>query len=146
MNFHDSYEPIPESGCWIWMRGRGTNGYGYLWESGKMVSAHRVSWRLHRGEIPQGMHVLHRCDVRCCVNPAHLFLGSNADNVHDMDAKGRRVNAQLAGEKHNCAKLTESEVIAIRSDPRGGHRLGPVYGVSKTTIDRIKNRRIWRHV
>jgi len=80
--------------CWLWRGGvqksktRGRGGYGWFW-LGKAQHAHRVSWLLHHGPIPEGKCVLHRCDVRRCVNPAHLWLGTKADNNRDRDAKGR---------------------------------------------------------
>lgn len=80
---------VAESGCWIWTGTRLSAGYGVIRHEGKLVRAHRVSWEMNRGPIPEGKRVLHRCDVPFCVNPAHLFLGTQADNVSDMIAKGR---------------------------------------------------------
>ena len=79
------------SECWLWLGGISSTGYGSIKRSGgARITAHRASWELHRGPVPDGLWVLHRCDVRRCVNPAHLFLGTRLDNIRDMDAKGRR--------------------------------------------------------
>lgn len=80
--------------CWIWTRGRSSGGYGVVGRAGDDRKAHRMAWRREYGEIPAGMHVLHRCDNPPCVRPSHLFLGTQADNNKDRDAKGR---ASLAG-------------------------------------------------
>jgi hypothetical protein len=77
------------TGCWLWTKAKTTDGYGQKHIDGKLEYAHRLSWKLHRGEIPAGLFVLHKCDVRNCINPEHLFLGSCKDNVLDARAKGR---------------------------------------------------------
>ena len=82
--------PVPESGCWLWMGRLNKAGYGTCNDGdGKASSAHRWSWWLSFGRIRNGLFVLHRCDIRCCVNPAHLFLGTHEDNMRDMVQKGR---------------------------------------------------------
>ena len=88
--FEEKYEAVPFSGCWIWTASLLTKGYGRIGvKEGYTESAHRVSWLLHKGPIPEGMHVLHHCDVRPCVNPGHLFLGTDVDNIEDCLKKGR---------------------------------------------------------
>lgn len=87
--FERNIEPVTESGCWIWV-GTITNiGYGKVGVAYKTISAHRYSYTKYIGEIPEGKLVLHKCDIRCCVNPNHLFLGNQSDNIKDMYAKNR---------------------------------------------------------
>jgi hypothetical protein len=120
--------------CWRWI-GK-VRVYGMMTVNRVSVGAHRVSWELHRGPIPAGLRVLHRCDSPTCVNPEHLFLGTNADNMIDMILKGR-------GKK---AKLTADDVRAIRADPRGCKKLARVYGVHPTQIIRIRSGETWAFV
>ncbi len=88
--FHRMTSPEPTSGCWLWLGTMAKGGYGGFRLSGEsMITAHRASYKLHRGPIADGLHVCHSCDVKCCVNPAHLFLGTNDDNVRDKMQKGR---------------------------------------------------------
>lgn len=87
--FHEKYQKVPFSGCWLWTGALDTDGYGMIAVGRGPKAAHRISWILHKGEIPLQQHVLHHCDIPCCVNPAHLFLGTHADNMKDGAKKGR---------------------------------------------------------
>lgn len=82
----------PNTGCWLWLGALDACGYGRIAVSGKNQTAHRVSWEMAFGQIPAGLHVLHKCDVRCCVNPSHLFVGSHRENMQDAQRKGKMGN------------------------------------------------------
>jgi hypothetical protein len=94
--FEEKIHIEPNCGCWLWTAGVCKKGYGTfeLPRHTGSIGAHRLSWQLHRGPIPEGMHVLHRCDIPSCVNPAHLWLGTNADNVADRVKKRRTFNVR----------------------------------------------------
>lgn len=77
-------EKIPLAGCWIWLRALDKDGYGYAYDGFKVRKAHRLFYELYIGDIPPGLYILHRCDVRCCVMPDHLYAGTQSDNVEDM--------------------------------------------------------------
>jgi len=136
--------PEPNSGCWLWLGSDHWHGYGYFQLPGRItVRAHRAAMMLYRGfDLRSPLQVLHRCDVPCCVNPDHLFLGTNADNRADMVNKKR----QTRGEAHPRAKLTAATVKRIFSDPLPSRAAGVKYGVSHTTIKDIRKQKIWRHV
>jgi hypothetical protein len=127
------------NGCWLWLGAINPNGYGAT----SHENAHRVAWRLTNGEIPHGMCVLHRCDNKQCVNPAHLFLGTPADNSRDMVAKGRSVK----GERQHLSKLTGEDVRNIRrayGRTDNGNSLARIYGVSRQTISHIVTNQTWK--
>ncbi len=84
--------PVTESGCWLWMGASNHRGYGLISVDKKTFLSHRISWGLHRFPIPDGLHVCHHCDVPACVNPDHLFLGTNMDNMMDKVRKGRAIS------------------------------------------------------
>lgn len=97
--FSEKWTPEPFSGCWIWTGAEAGDGYGYIRHSGAAgdTYAHRASWKLFRGEIPVGLSVLHQCDTPTCVNPDHLFLGTQKDNIRDASGKGRMRNRRGGG-------------------------------------------------
>jgi hypothetical protein len=145
--FNASYIPEPNSGCWLWTKGLFEAGYGSLYLNGKSALAHRFAWRLFNGHIPVGLCVLHKCDVRSCVNPGHLFVGTIADNNLDMKRKGREKKRALRGEDNPRAKLTASDVVEIKKSLAIGERqidLATKYHVTKTTICDIAHLRHWR--
>lgn len=124
--------------CWPWKDTLNHRGYGVFGRLGKQWRAHRVSYELHVGPIPEGMAICHRCDNRLCVNPKHLFVGSHADNVKDMVAKGRQRGAPR-GLKNGNGKLSLEQVAAIRRSPLHHAVLGSMYGISRGHAYRIKH-------
>ena len=138
------------SRCWIWNGTKDIKGYGVMKIEKKMYKAHRLVYELFIGSIPKdpinyhGTLVMHKCDNPSCVNPDHLFLGTAADNAHDRDMKGR--TARQKGSIHGGSKLTESQVIAIRKDPRIAKEISKDYGVSRQQITGIKLRKAWKHI
>ena len=146
--FEEKYVRIPESGCWIWTACCSSEGYGKIGVAGKSEYAHRVSWEIHNGEIPEsighhGTCVLHRCDVPACVNPDHLFLGSIKDNIQDMISKNRNKPPCLGGDSHGMSKISKTTAIKIFTDTRFQTTLAQEYGLSQTTISKIKRREHW---
>lgn len=138
-----------ENGCIEWVAKSVANGgYGTLCV-GRMghIRAHRAAWVIVNGLIPDGMYVCHRCDNPKCVNVDHLFLGTPKDNMDDKERKGRGVAPPLIrGEKHRNSKLTEGDVISIRSSDKTLDVLASKFNVSIKTIWRIKKRISWSHV
>jgi hypothetical protein len=134
------------SDCWYWRGAHTKLGYGILAAKGEK-RAHRVAWVLWNGPIPDGMHVLHHCDVRCCVNPEHLFLGTHTENMRDMTRKKRGKQPALSGECSPVRKLHQSHVNAIRAEYAKGQitqsELAQKYFVSPMTINRVVNLKTW---
>ena len=165
--------PVPFCGCWIWEGARRSRRYGIIKVRGKAEAAHRISWMVYRGDIPDGMHVLHHCDTPLCVNPDHLFLGTHQDNMDDKERKGRgnratglrngrytkpertcrgdnhparRILGLRAGERNGRAKLTRDHILAIRASDLSSRKLAQAYEVSKTTIGKIRKGKLWGHI
>ena len=135
--------PVPESGCWIWLKYcMANNGYGIMRIAHKSVLAHRASWIAHFGEIPDGKMVLHRCDIRPCVNPDHLFLGNHKINYDDMVAKGRRNRRD--GVYNGRAKLTLDDVEFIRKSQIGQRGIVGKFGISRSAIKKIRDGDSWK--
>lgn len=171
--FEAKYIPEPTSGCWIWTASLGSTGYGQFHDGERVVKAHRFSYSTYIGTIPDGMHVLHRCDQPLCVNPSHLFIGTNADNVADMVAKGRQQRADShwsalrpetvprgdahysrrhperaqRGERIGNSKLTDAQVAEIRSIQGETQRsIAAHYGVGQSQISEIRRGKAWTHI
>jgi hypothetical protein len=168
--FEAYWTPEPNTGCWLWTGTVNARGYGtFPVRQSKSVLAHRQSYEVHIGQIPSGLCVCHRCDTPSCVNPSHLFLGTNADNVADKVRKGRQsrgedVSARQRGDKHwtrrrpyphtgesvHNARLSRDGVIAIRNAYAAGdvtqRALAARYGVTQTAIHGVVTMRTWRDV
>lgn len=125
----------PDGDCLRWTGRIQPNGYGQFRLHGKTQYAHRASYILFNGELTKGDVVLHSCDNRWCVNPAHLTKGTQADNLKDMAIKGR-----------GSRKITNEQVEMIRTDPRSGRELARALGVDASTINYIRNGRLRRYI
>jgi len=141
------YKPLNKEECWLWL-GTIRNGFGYgvFSLNGKNEPAHRVSYELYKGPIPDGMFVLHNCDNRVCMNPAHLRLGTQQANMKDKVTRGRSAR----GEQNGIAKLTEKEVLEIRRLYAKGvythAALAELFKVSPKTVFKILKRLTWKHI
>lgn len=146
--------PEPNSGCWLWTGPERTNGYGSFSIGGKNFYAHRWSYQYHVGEIPQGLNVCHHCDTPACVNPKHLWIGTQKDNLQDASKKGRTAFQRYPelckrGIDSPHAKLVDDDIRRIRRLVAGGTRqaaLAREYGVSRSAIYGIVSRKRWKHI
>lgn len=137
--------------CWEWEASKFPHGYGQfglvpIVRCHKTVYAHRISYQIFKGNIPKGLHVLHICDNKSCVNPNHLYAGTHSDNMIDREVSGLANHA--CGERVGSAKLTKMEVLEIREALAGGLRiqrkLAKKYNISRAQICRIKNNKEWK--
>jgi len=136
--------------CWEWTGCRNAEGYGNITFEHRSSKAHRESYRLFVGPIPDGLFVLHKCDNPPCVNPAHLFLGTNADNMADKKSKGRGRGGNIRGSAHYRAKINEGIVLDMRSMFDGGMHRQEIYKrfphLSRALVDSVIYRERWKHV
>ena len=140
-------EVLP-SGCHIWMGGVNDQGYGLIRHGSRHKRAHRVAWEMAKGPIPDGMVILHRCDVPSCVNPDHLSIGTQAENLKDMFAKDRGRTPDNRGERQGSAKLTAEGVRQIRkmdgTIPR--KEIAEMFNIDTSNVGLICRRKAWAHV
>lgn len=145
--FDEKYQVVTETGCWIWNGSSNRGGYGQFHMPSGPWLAHRVSWLLSKGWIPDGSHVLHKCDTPACVNPDHLFLGTDKDNVQDMLSKGRENRKpRVVAQQHGMARLTDQQALEIYQDPSLQREIAKRFGVWQGTVSHIKTGRQWSTV
>lgn len=133
-------------GCWIWIGNKLPTGYGLFSFNKQTRYAHRYSYELANGPIPKGLFICHSCDNPACCNPSHLFAGTQSENIQDAVNKGRHKHGAFPGSKNPSSKLTEQDVLDIRSMPGPNRLIAEKYGVSKYTIDEIRTRATWKHI
>ncbi len=152
-------------GCWVWTASTVTGGYGKFWDGKRHVRAHRYAWEMVNGPVPNGLEVLHTCDNPPCVNPAHLFLGTQADNMRDMVRKGRMWTQQhpdraalnldrirpldQRGELNGRARFTADDIRKIRQMAADGvtqREIARIVGMSRSHVAAIVLRKKWRHL
>jgi hypothetical protein len=137
--------PEPNSGCLLWTSSVDTVGYGRFRHRRKNYSAHRAAWEVARGPIPSGLHVLHKCDVRSCLNPDHLFLGTHQDNMRDRNEKGRARGKVSRGSDNWCAKLNDDAAREIYTRAGLQREIARAFGVEQSVVSRIKRGLAWPH-
>lgn len=140
----------PRGTCWLWIGQHGPRGYGqFSNRQGYSAYAHRAAWELARGKIPAGLKVLHKCDTPLCVRPSHLFVGTQADNMADMQKKGRAHRVGRKGTANHRARLTDEQVREIRRRAASGeaqNKLAEEFPCGHATINRIVLRKSWKHL
>ena len=139
MNIHPKIEsnsiPEPNSGCLLWLGGCCGAGYGAVRDGNSLKSTHVISYEHAYGPVPRGLLVLHKCDVKLCCNPTHLYVGNDADNACDRVIRGQ----QARGERHGRAFLSDEEIREIR-EADGYHKdIAAKFGISRTHVTNIKN-------
>jgi len=139
--------PFNKSKCWIWREVPTSGGYGIFSLNGKSIPAHRLSWILHFGEIPTGIEILHSCDTRLCVNPYHLFQGTQGDNVRDCTKKKR--NGKSRGEDHPFSKLKDEQIALVVKRGQNGEKYKNIaadLGISTISVGDILRGNSWKHL
>lgn len=137
VRFAEQYIESGYDECWAWLGNTSSNGYGSIKLNYKTLSAHRVSYQLHRGPIPEAVFVCHTCDNKKCVNPSHLFLGTAQDNNTDMHNKGRQ--RPVSGENHHWYKFTDREIADIRVAVGTQQQIADRFGISRPYVSQIRS-------
>lgn len=144
---HSHYKVNNKTGCWEWFRAK-TKGYGHFAIKGNFYLAHRFMWIINNGNIPDGLFVCHKCDNPCCINPDHLFLGTNIENLQDAINKGIKLG-NSKGEKNGRSKLTQNQILNIKhllhcKVPT--KRIAEKFGISQRHVQYISNNKTWKHL
>lgn len=137
-----------KDGCWIWGGGKTDVGYGRVSFDGLFYSVHRLSYLIYKEEIPNGLFVLHKCDRRSCINPKHLFVGTQSDNMKDCYAKNRHSRISALGEKAYNSKLKDKYIPKIKKLYKDGlmqKEIAKMFGVNRSLISRVINDKRWKH-
>ena len=149
VRFHNAYIKT-DNGCWQWQgANEGQFGYGGITVNKKRIMAHRYSWVLYNGDITGDLCVLHKCDNPKCVNPDHLFLGTQKENMEDCKNKGRTnggTKTPLFGTKNPNSKLTNRDIFQIRADGRPQRAIAKDYKISQCLVHNIKTLKTWGHI
>ncbi len=141
--FMEKVEPVPEAGCWLWVGATKPSGYGNFYMGGRYVNAHRASLLLH-GRDAGSQCVCHKCDTPSCVNPDHLFIGAQLENMADMKAKGRASTVRATGEACGQAKLTLPQVREIRASREKTQSLAERFGVTYQAVRAVRIGLTWK--
>lgn len=129
------------SDCWLWTGAKASYGHGRFTVHTKIVvRSHRFIWEILHGVIPEGMVICHKCDNTACVNPEHLFMGTQADNIRDMHLKKR----EIRGSKCPWAKLTKEQSLDIKNDTRPQRKIAKEYGICQQSVSLIKQGKNWK--
>lgn len=138
--------PVTECGCWVWLGSTDKDGYGKTTHTSsglkRHVRAHRLVYELLVGPIPKGAVLRHSCDVPCCVNPDHMVIGTQVDNIADREKRGRTSRGDL----HCCATLTSEQILQIRAAEGRNADIAKKFGITQSHSWLIRNRRIWKHL
>lgn len=135
--------------CWEWTASKYYNGYGQFFDGKNKICAHRFAYKDRVGTIPEGLVICHKCDNRGCVNPEHLFVGTQGDNIADMYAKNRNNNGDTKGSLNGRAVVSEKQVLEMREAYRKGISMAEIarsFGTSETQTARIVKKQSWKHI
>lgn len=144
LRIEDNTAYEPNTGCWLWLAGTSAQGYGRIFHDGKPRLVHRLVYENKFGEIPHGLDALHHCDNPLCINPDHIFIGTQRDNNLDRDRKGRTPK----GENHYRAKFDSLQIKVIRSIGKSitGRSLAKYFNCAESTISEVLSKRLWKHL